>query len=168
MAEKGQNEENGHRGKTGCEEGPRPVTVTVLGVQTRCAGDGEDADGEASVRQVWPGTLTRKGDHLFLCYEETDEPGAKTRSTLRIGADSFRLVKTGAVNTRMDFQTGARSVGGYGTPCGRLPFVLDVRKAEVILPKDGSPLEARADYGLEFGGERLFCRIRIRAEENDA
>jgi uncharacterized beta-barrel protein YwiB (DUF1934 family) len=69
-----------------------------------------------SVKGEW----VRKHNGYYLQYNEPEEKLGHTRTVIRIGQDSVRLVRYGDVQMNMEFRPGESTRGSYRTAYGTL------------------------------------------------
>lgn len=97
----------------------RDVHITVTGVSL------DESGQETATELTTRGQYFEKDDSRFLLYEEQDpDSGAVVRSTLKIKNHTVELSKSGAVRSRMIFETGKTHRTSYDTPYGSL--LLDI------------------------------------------
>lgn len=122
---------------------------------------------EDQMEFVTEGKFYKKGDALYIVYEETElsgMPGCKT--SLKLKEDSIRMKRFGSSishDTVMEFEKGKRYEGYYETPFGHFEMELLTNSIENSVDKDGTG-KIDIDYhislkGLSEGRSRLNIEI---------
>ncbi|PZE20102.1 DUF1934 domain-containing protein [Paenibacillus xerothermodurans] len=91
------------------ENSPRKVRVVI-----------ESSTGNEHISQDADGELYAKGNHYYLRYNEASAEMARTVTTIRLGPDSIRVIRQGALRSEQTFVRGQRLHGYYDTPQGKL------------------------------------------------
>lgn len=155
--------------------GSQRVIVRIAGTQRLLLEGGRAESRLDHTEQTAEGIYSfRNGTH-FVVYDEDGGEGHRTRSTVKLFAGSFEVIKKGAARAHLVFRPGERSESLYDTPYGRLAVAFAVREVEVHLPGEDGPqalLSARAAYVLELEGEAAaectVCVTAYEAGERDA
>jgi uncharacterized beta-barrel protein YwiB (DUF1934 family) len=98
----------------------KDILLKIIGNQII---SGEENDGEpAGMEFITEGRFYRKGDSMYLVYEESEFSGMEGCTTsLKITGDKIRMKRYGedvGVETSINFEKGKRFNGYYETPFG--------------------------------------------------
>ena len=119
------------------------VVISVEGTQKIV---GEE---KQTVQIVTDGKMRREGDTVYLSYEESEMTGMEgTTTTFAVGKDNVVLTRTGAIQSRMVFETGKKNVGLYDLGFGALTIGVKARRMKSTLGPEGGRLEL--SYGIEI------------------
>ena len=119
------------------------VVISVEGTQKIA---GEETQ---TVQIVTDGTMRREGETVYLSYEESEMTGMEgTITTFAVGKDNVILTRTGAIQSRMVFETGKKNVGLYDLGFGALTIGVKARRMKSTLGPEGGRLEL--SYGIEI------------------
>ncbi|MDR2156220.1 MAG: DUF1934 domain-containing protein [Clostridiales Family XIII bacterium] len=98
----------------------KDILLKIIGNQI-VSGDGS-ADASAALEFITEGKFYRKGDSLYLVYEESEFSGMEGCTTsLKITGDTIKMKRYGedvGVETAISFEKGKRINGYYETPFG--------------------------------------------------
>ena len=119
------------------------VVISVEGTQKIA---GEETQ---TVQIVTDGTMRREGETVYLSYEESEMTGMEgTTTTFAVGKDNVILTRTGAIQSRMVFETVKKNVGLYDLGFGALTIGVKARRMKSTLGPEGGRLEL--SYGIEI------------------
>ena len=120
------------------------VIISVEGTQKFV---GEDLQKMCIVTE---GTMEYMGDTTLLSYEESELSGMEgTTTTFRITDHHVTLERTGAVQSKMEFEKGLKDVSLYNVGFGALTIGVQARRLTNRIGPDGGHLEI--SYGIEIG-----------------
>lgn len=120
-----------------------PVIISVEGSQKFI---GEE---KQTVKVVTDGTMDFSEDVILLSYEETEVTGMEgTTTTFTIRKDNVVLTRTGAVQSRMEFEKGKKDVSLYNVGFGTMTIGVKARRLKNELGPEGGRLEI--SYGIEI------------------
>ncbi|MGC5777040.1 DUF1934 domain-containing protein [Paenibacillus pabuli] len=104
--------------------------------------EGED------VLQEMQGEAVLKGSVLYVRYEEpqTGPEGGITRTTLKLGGQSIKIIRHGEVESEQTFELHRKLPGFYRSPY--MSFALSTHTQELELSIQG--LSARAAWSYDF------------------
>ena len=121
-----------------------PVVISVEGTQKFI---GEDLQ---KISIVTDGTMERVGDTVYLSYEESELSGMEgTTTTFEVRRDHVSLIRSGTVQSRMEFEKGVRDISLYDVGFGAMTIGVKARRIKNELGPDGGHLEI--SYGIEIG-----------------
>ncbi len=127
----------------GTESMEESVVISVEGKQKFL---GEEPQ---TVQIVTDGIMKRVGDVVYLSYEESEMTGMEgTTTTFAVKDDHVELTRTGAVQSRMVFETGKKNVSLYDMGFGALTIGIQARRLKNNLGPEGGRLEI--SYGIEI------------------
>lgn len=127
----------------GTESMEESVVISVEGKQKFL---GEEPQ---TVQIVTDGIMKRVGDVVYLSYEESEMTGMEgTTTTFAVKDDHVELTRTGAVQSRMVFETGKKNVSLYDMGFGALTIGIKARRLKNNLGPEGGRLEI--SYGIEI------------------
>ena len=119
---------------------------------------GQQANGETgedSMEFVTEATLYKRGDAIYLIYEESELsgiPGCKTRLKLKDGKVQMKRFGEGAgAGSEINFETGKRYTGFYETPFGAIEMEVLTNKLENTLSEQGDGY-IDIDYSISLKG----------------
>ena len=134
-----------------------PVTIILRSRQM--------LDGEAShLEQRLSGTLSPREDGWQLCYREPSGEGGETRLTL--AAEEAALERSGPMEMRMRFQSGAVHPARCRTPYGGLELSVETEYLRHALTPEGGRVLIR--YRLSAQGQSLghfALQLHVQAAE---
>ncbi|OXL86577.1 hypothetical protein BCV73_28505 [Paenibacillus sp. SSG-1] len=111
-------------------------------VRLRSRHDGQEVNQEMTAQ------VFARGQALYVMYEEpeADLQGRKTKTTVKIGANSLKMIRHGAVESEHSFQEGQRLPGFYRSPYTSFNLSTDTRSLKMDL--DGMTGEISWAYDL--------------------
>lgn len=127
----------------------KDIMVRIKGYQAN------DEAGEDTMEFVTEAKLYKRGDSLYLIYEESELsgiPGCKTR--LKLKGDQVqmkRFCKGAGNNSEINFQKGKRYTGVYETPFGAIEMEVLTNKLENTLSEHGDG-HIDIDYSISLKG----------------
>lgn len=132
----------------------KEVRIELLGIQDR---EGE----EERVETLTEGNYCMRGDSHYISYEEElEEVPQKVKTLLHIGDGSLSMTKRGAVQVKMDFLPGQKTICTYHTPFGNIPMEVHTKQLKIM--EEEERLRVSAQYHLESAGIRLStCKLQI-------
>lgn len=134
------------------------VVIEVVGTHT--------ADGNSDViRTKCNGQYYEKsGKHYFL-YEELTEQG-KLKSIIKVQDESMEVIKKGAVNTHLFFETGKLINCNYDTPFGQLPIDINTEGLNIYI--ENHRIKVVVSYEMRNGEEHFArCQLQLEAVESE-
>lgn len=142
----------------------REVLVSVSGTQTI-------DDDSGTVEMITPGIYYRRNQKHYILYDETVEEmdDEVTHNTLKVAKDKIEVLKRGAVETSMTFESGKKHLTNFRTPMGLI--LLGVTTASIAVKEEEDLLQVHIDYALEMNGEPVSdCSlgIEIRSKQEGA
>ncbi|MDR3363396.1 MAG: DUF1934 domain-containing protein [Clostridiales Family XIII bacterium] len=100
----------------------KDIILRIIGNQIR--GLEGKAEGEDSMEFITEGRFVRKGDALYLIYEESELSGIEGCTTsLKVSGGKVRMKRygeEGGIQTAMEFEKGQKFTGLYETPFGSI------------------------------------------------
>ena len=142
------------------EERRLPVMLSIRGEQYF-----DDVDPDAT-ELMTEGTMTLKGEEIFLSYRETELTGMEgTTTTFAIQGKRVTLTRTGTVNSQMIFEEGKQHTSLYETPFGEL--TVDIQPSRLIhnLTERGGLMEIKYSIAVEHTVTGRNCfKIRVRTK----
>lgn len=137
----------------------RPITMKITGIIF------DSGRGEENLQLITEGDLYRKGDSLYLIYDEGEMegfPGCKIR--LKVKDDVVKMKRFGesiGVDTEISFEKGKRFTGFYDTPMGPIEMEVLTNDIKNDLAFD-APGTLNIDYVISLKG--LFTEARNRLD----
>ena len=109
------------------------------------------------------GTLERSDGKLLLSYEETALTGLEgTLTTFEFEEDCVRLLRSGAVNSVMEFAVGRTHKSLYEMPMGTLLMSITTLRIENHMDDCGGSLTVTYDITLEeLGTGQIEYRLSV-------
>jgi uncharacterized beta-barrel protein YwiB (DUF1934 family) len=114
------------------------------------------------------GVLYRKGNAIFLTYDEKEENGlGASRTTLKIEPDSNKItvVRHGATQMKYIWERGKTSSTAYSTAFGTFDMEVFTNTIQIQIDEPYQAGLIIAKYRLLFGGERSDMEFRLAFEE---
>ena len=127
----------------------KEIMVKITGHQVN------DEGGEDSMEFVTESKLYKRGDAIYLIYEESEVsgiPGCKTR--LKFKGDEVQMKRFGegaGIGNEIRFEKGKRYTGFYDTPFGAIEMEVLTNKLENNLSEEGQG-ELDIDYSISLKG----------------
>ena len=119
---------------------------------------GQQANGETgedSMEFVTEAKLYKRGEAIYLIYEESELsgiPGCKTRLKLKDGKVQMkRFGECAGAGSEINFETGKRYTGFYETPFGAIEMEVLTNKLENTLSEQGDGY-IDIDYSISLKG----------------
>lgn len=131
------------------------VLVAISGLQY-------EIDKDEAVEVISPGTYYKRGDKLYILYEELLEDIAdKTKCTLEISNDKIDIIKRGANNVHMVFERNKKNTTLYQTPYGDL--LIGIYTTLIKITEEEDRLIADVEYSLDINYAHVSdCQIQIK------
>lgn len=111
--------------------------------------------GEDTMELITEAKLYKRGEALYLLYEESELsgiPGCKTRLRLRDGKVQMKRFGEGAgIGNEIEFEKGKRYNGIYETPFGAIQMEVLTNEIESTLSEEGSG-HLNIDYSISLKG----------------
>lgn len=126
----------------------------------------QNNDVKDQIEIVTPGTFTKEEEEFVASYQETELSGlGDTVTTFRIGHNYFNMIRTGDINTTMEFKNGKRSSILYNTPHGGLCIKIKTNKIKIDMSETGG--KVNVDYDVivaknEVINTKLEATIKVR------
>ena len=136
----------------------RDAVISVCSIQNN--------DEKERIEIVSPGFFFKENDEFVATYQETELSGlGDTLTTLRIGKNYFNMIRTGDINTTMEFKNGRRASILYNTPHGGLCIKMKTNKIKVDIDENGG--KVNVDYDVivaknEIINTKLEATIRVK------
>lgn len=111
--------------------------------------------GEDSMEFITEAKLYRRGEALYLIYEESELsgiPGCKTR--LKLSGNKVQMKRFGegaGIGSEIRFEKGKRYTGLYDTPFGAIQMEVLTNEIENTLSEEGKG-ELDIDYSISLKG----------------
>lgn len=114
-----------------------------------------DESGEDSLEFITEAKLYKRGETIYLIYEESEFsgiPGCKTRLRLRGDQVQMKRLGKGALpGSEINFEKGKRYKGIYNTPFGAIEMEVLTNKLENTLSEHGDG-QIDIDYSISLKG----------------
>lgn len=127
----------------------REVMIKITGHQVN------DQSGEDSMEFITEAKLSKRGEALYLVYEESELsgiPGCKVRLKLKNNEVHMKRFGNGAgMGSEIRFEKGKRYQGMYNTPFGAIKMEVLTNKLENTLTEDGEG-QINIDYSISLQG----------------
>ncbi len=126
----------------------------------------QNNDEKERIEIVSPGTFFKENDEFVATYQETELSGlGDTLTTFRIGHNYFNMIRTGDINTTMEFKNGKRASILYNTPHGSLCIRVKTNKIKIDINEDGG--KVNVDYDVivaknEIINTKLEAIIKVK------
>ena len=137
----------------------RPVTMKITGTIF------DEDRREENLQLITEGDLYRKGDSLYLIYDEGEMEGfSGCKIRLKVKDDVVKMKRFGeriAVDTEISFEKGKRFTGFYDTPMGPIEMEVLTNDIKNSLAFD-TPGSINIDYVISLKG--LFTEARNRLD----
>lgn len=131
----------------------KEVLITVKGVQR------DDAGEMSSLETVVHGEYYfRNGSH-YIFYEETaGDSGDKIKNSLKLKGNTLELIRKGAVDSHMIFETDKRHAADYAAPFGMLR--METVTFRILLLEEEEHIRIEAEYDL-WANEAFVSRCKL-------
>ena len=121
------------------------VVISVEGTQ-RMVGEEKQ-----TVQIVTDGTMKREGDMVYLSYEESEMTGMEgTTTTFELRGPQVRLIRTGKVNSVMDFAPGRVDESLYEAGPGALMLRVQTKNLTVLMNEHGGIFDLAYTIEVEY------------------
>jgi len=116
----------------------KDIFLRIIGNQLH----GLDEQSEDMMEFITEGRFTRKGDALYLIYEESELSGVEGYTTsLKVTGGKVRMKRygeEGGIQTAIEFEKGRKFTGWYETPFGTIPLEVLTNEVDNRLDPDGA------------------------------
>lgn len=129
----------------------KDILVTICGVQ--------DGDSGEAIKLVVPGRLSRRGDTVYITYDETEETGMKgTVTTVAVQRDKIKLIRQGTNKSVLVLEKGKRHESRYETPYGTMIIGITAKETYAGIENGSGTISAQylIDIGDSHSGENIF------------
>lgn len=127
----------------------KDVTLKITGVQT-----GPDAE-EEKMELITEGTMYKKGDALYLVYDEGEMTGFEgCKTSLKVEGDKVKVKRFGenvGIDTGIEFEKGRRYSGFYDTVMGMMEIEVLTTDIKNTLNFE-TPGSVSIDYDISLKG----------------
>ena len=116
----------------------KDVIISIRGLQ--------ESQGEAAdpITLVTSGRYYRKNGLYYISYDETELTGlAGTHTTVKVGTDAVKVIRTGLYPSELQFELGKRHMSLYHTEFGDLSIVVSTNHIHNTLTDDGGDLDVK-------------------------
>jgi len=118
----------------------KDIMLRIIGNNIRgLEGKSEDADATEFITE---GRFTKKGDALYLIYEESELSGvAGFTTSLKVTGGKVRMKRYGeesGIQTAIEFEKGRKFMGLYETPFGAFEMEVLTNNVDNKLDPDGA------------------------------
>ena len=118
----------------------KDIMLRIIGSQIRGL-DGKPGDGDG-MELITEGRFVRKGDALYLIYEESELSGVLGYTTsLKVTGGKVRIkryAEEGGIQTAIEFVKGGKFKGWYDTPLGAIQMEVLTNEVDNKLSPEGS------------------------------
>ncbi|MDU4892388.1 MAG: DUF1934 domain-containing protein [Clostridium sp.] len=136
----------------------KDAVISVCSVQNN--------EEQERIEIVSPGTFVKENDEFVATYNETELSGlGNTVTTFRIGENYFNMIRTGDINTTMEFKNGKRAAILYNTPHGALSIRIKTNKVKININEDGGKINVDYDVIVaknEIINTKLEATIKVK------
>jgi len=131
------------------------VLVSISGLQY-------EIDKDEAVEVISVGEYYNKNGKHYVLYEEIlEEVAGVTNCTIKITDSQIDIIKRGANNVHMVFETNKKNTTYYQTPFGELQIGIYTNQIEVHEEED--KIVADINYGLDINYSFVSdCQIQIK------
>jgi uncharacterized beta-barrel protein YwiB (DUF1934 family) len=131
----------------------KDILLKIIGNQIM-AGD-EEGDEPEGMEFITEGRFYRKGDSMYLVYDESDLSGMEGCTTsLKITGDTIRMKRYGedvGIETAINFEKGKRFNGFYDTPFGSVEMEVLTNEVKNRIKESGEG-SIDIDYNVSLKG----------------
>ncbi|MCL1897004.1 MAG: DUF1934 domain-containing protein [Clostridiales bacterium] len=118
----------------------KDIILRIIGNQL--SGLESKAADEAAMEFITEGRFARKGDALYLIYEESELSGVEGYTTsLKVTGGKVRMKRyadEGGIQTAIEFEKGRKFTGWYETPFGTVEMEVLTNEIDNRLDPDGA------------------------------
>lgn len=101
----------------------------------------QNNEEKEKIEIVSPGSFFEENEEFVANYQETEISGlGNTLTTFRIGQNYFNMIRTGDMNTIMEFKNGKRASILYNTPHGGLCLRIKTNKLKIDINEHGGKI----------------------------
>lgn len=133
----------------------KEVLVTISGLQF-------EIDNEEPIEVITSGQYFTKNEKHYILYDEIlEDMNDVCKNRIKIGEDQVDILKTGASNVHMIFETGKKNLTYYNTPFGNLMIGIDTTKIKFEEKEDS--INLMIEYGLDVNYSHVSdCNITVK------
>jgi uncharacterized beta-barrel protein YwiB (DUF1934 family) len=129
----------------------------ILNVRGSHVEDGE----EDSLELLTEGLLTRQDDTYVIEYDESEMSGMEnTRTRVILEGDKVWLQRTGATESRFEFNRSQRYEAVYETPYGPLQMSIMPTRVRSDITDSGGRIGL--EYVIQVGGQSALNKLDIK------
>ncbi|MDR1271850.1 MAG: DUF1934 domain-containing protein [Clostridiales Family XIII bacterium] len=118
----------------------KDIRLKIIGNQIR--GLGNEPAGEDAMEFITEGRFMKRGDSLYLIYDESELSGVEGCTTsLKVSGGSVKMRRYGAeigYDAPIEFEQGKRWDGYYDTPFGPVPMEVLTNEIHNTLEDEGT------------------------------
>ncbi|HEX3020998.1 MAG TPA: DUF1934 domain-containing protein [Lachnospiraceae bacterium] len=133
----------------------KDVLIAIAGLQF-------DIDSDETIEVITVGQYYKKDDKHYIFFDEIlEETGETVKNRIKIGEDQVEILKSGASNVHMVFETGKKNITYYSTPFGNLMIGIDTLRID--LEEELEQILLKIDYVLDVNYAHVSdCSIKLR------
>lgn len=132
----------------------KDVLVSVSGTQM-------SIDGENPIEIISKGQFYRRGDKVYIKYQEIDEEDKATDCLIKVGAGCVEITKKGVMNSCMVFEKDKNCMTVYETPFGNL--MIGITTNDLIVLEDEDAMAIKILYMLDINYSYVSeCSVDIK------
>ncbi|MGN6712833.1 DUF1934 domain-containing protein [Anaerocolumna jejuensis] len=133
----------------------KDVLVSISGLQY-------EIDKDEPIEVISVGQYYNKNDKHYICYDEMlEDSDDVTSCTVKAAKEQIDIIKRGANNVHMVFETGQKNTTYYHTPYGDLQIGIYTTKIQIDEEED--KLLLLINYGLDINYNFVAdCQIQMK------
>lgn len=133
----------------------KDVLVSISGLQY-------EVDKDEPIEVISVGQYYNKNGKHYICYDEIlEEADGVTSCTVKAAPGQIDIIKKGANNVHMVFETGKKNTTYYSTPYGDLQ--IGVYTAKIQVDEEEDKLSLQINYGLDINYAFVAdCQIQMK------
>lgn len=105
------------------------------------------------------GSFYRKDGKFYILYREQQE-GANTATMIKADGARVTVKRSGAYESRMEYEEGREYPFAYATPYGQMRLTLVTKELEIALGEKGGSI--RLQYELRIGDEAYHNQMTVK------
>lgn len=105
------------------------------------------------------GSFYRKDGKFYILYRE-EQDGVSTATMIKADGARVTVRRSGAYESRMEYETGREYPFAYATPYGQMRLTLVTKDLEITLGENGGSI--RLQYELWIGDEAYDNQMTVK------
>lgn len=112
-------------------------------------------------KEVYEGTYMDRGEKKYLSYKRVDD-GDECNVLIAFDGNGMTLSQSGALNSKLTFVEGQKTLNDYGTPAGIMQLELYTKQYKVMMLRN--TIDLKLNYELVLGRDAIRTNMHLFVE----